>query len=567
MQRRYFPLHPIAGKRYDYPKQVLYAYVDASDDNVFLSAITLYGQDIIRHNTPEEFVDYIYRLDDKAWIITYSAENWDCILGHLSRPEARIILSANNKKLDIVYQSKRFSVVDIFAFYPDHLVSLCYKVGIHLDYTDIKSRLYAIFYLWNKLVVICKDNWNCYPSKTPGATALKLWQRYLKETIRARGVPNAKFTRYAIRPPALHWKPGYYKHAYLYDMNAAYPHVMRTLRYPVNFWSFQGTPPLEEERWIATVKIDYKCDSEFSPLSVQLYQDNNVSPTEVKDLTTTLTYIDVYTLRLKGELIIKEWIEGIKWRSEDEADLFSEWADDIERLSLASDENKVVLKIISRSLHSKFAQNKIYSDIEIIAEDLPEKEYNKLLRQGKVVDILELDDGAVAYKINRKHKIDFLPFERPEWEALTLAMGRFIMYSSMNDNVIYAHTDSIISTTPRDDLYLSDKFGAWKHKEEGAAYIAGLGIYAIANKIGRAGMRISKEEARKAIMSAVLQGEAEAMLLRGGKPKVKIRKINYPLARVIGSIAYVTRSPERAIPVVKRKRILFSGGLERCILK
>lgn len=573
MRKKFFRLFPCTSKKCRTKKNIKFIYVSADNDGNFTEAALYEAGEVEFFDTAVEVANYLTFLPDASWVITYNISSWSsCFEAFINTFDYIGGIGKDNQILDLKYNNQKITVIDLFQFYVMPLTEAVNKMtGLSIGFQE--AAIYAVFieHLWSTMVKIYKDKFNIFPSKTPGATAIKIFRRFMKKPISAAGLQTIKLTTAAIRPPALHWRPGVYDEAYLYDLNAAYPHVMRVLRYPQRLRLFCNHPP-KTNRWIATVQLSYKCHGQFSPLSIPLKDDIRINPTEVKNTIVTINYIDLQTMELLGEAKITKWIEGVYWSPEDEEDYFSEWAAAIEAASLESVQNKIVLKIVSRSLHSKFSQRHTYTQTEIFK--MEPKEIKKLVKTGKVADIYTLDSGEVAIKKITRKRAGFKPFERPDWESLTLSMARFLMYANIDQNTIYTHTDCIISTRPRDDLAIGVRFGEWKHKEAGAAYIAGLGLYVMGESQGSTGLKTTKRKARDAIREAAMGLDKTIKTLNypgflssniHGSTDFTVRLQPYPRAVVEGCRAWVTRSPTRLIPIIPQHRLITSGGRERCL--
>ncbi len=576
MKKVYYPMRPCKGKVYRKPKNVTYLYVEADKDNNFVAAAAADGADFLLHiERPSEATEYIASLPDKTWIVTYYIDNWASITNALINTFSHITgIGKNNYVLELTVEERGYTVIDAQQYL---MSSLAEAIE---DLTDYPYRedaqpvelVFMVSLIWSAIVDTLKREFFCYPSKTPGATALKIWRRFLTEDVFSRGRYTSMIGKAALRQPALHWTPGIYEQAYMYDISASYPSVMSNIRYPLFTKAFIGHPPPDGGRWIATVKINYKCTGKFAPLAITVDDGTNVSPVEIKDTRVTITYIDALTLEYTGTFEITEWIEGIYWMPEDERDLFGSWATAIEVASQDA-RTKKILKIVSRSLHSKFSQRAYYEHIEIARIDA-DKVFEMSKSSGKVLELYPLDNGDLAIKQSTRRRSGFKPFNRPDWEALTLAAARFRIYASIDENTIYVHTDSIISTKPRQDLPIGSSFGSWREKESGEAIIAGIGLYAIGSEVGKCGMRIDDWKAREAIARAVEENNqvVETIFhpnlfstMTAGKSRFTVSVQNYPHAIIKGARAWVTRSPTRLMLIKPTRRIISSGGLEKCL--
>lgn len=573
-KRKYYPLKPPKGDGYRKPKNVIALYVNSDVHGSFLDAAYTSGDNHGTFEDPSELARFLGSLPNNCWILTYNIDHWSSLFNSLINNFSRISgIGNDNHVTELEEGEEGWTIVDIFQFLASSLPDAVYNIlGIEAGYKTTSSAEWAayIWLIWAEVVRVF-EQFNCYPSKTPGASAMKIWMRFMPGPVFPAGKFIQKISRAAIKAAALHWTPGIYEDAYLYDLSASYPFVMRVLRFPTHQKIFTGHPP-RTSRWIATVKINYKCAGEFSPLSVKLPDGTHIHPTEVKDFRTSMTYIDALTLELTGDLEIIEWIEGVSWDPKNEVDLFGTWSSAIEEASRDPISNKI-LKIVSRALHSKFAPRRYYEHIEIRRMSTPELQ-REIKKRGRVLEIYPLDDGGMAAKLKTRKRIDFKPFNRPDWEALILAAGRFRIYTCIDADTVYTNTDCIISTKPRDDLPIGSAFGLWREKDSGPAFVLGPGVYAIGQEVGKSGMKISDDKARFAIQQAaegqsrILQTLCHPALfspISAGSQKFTVQAMNYPKARVEGLRAWVTRSPTRLIRLNSNRRTFTFGGQRKCL--
>jgi hypothetical protein len=571
-RKKYYPLIPPKGTKYRKPRNVLAIYINSDINGLFVDAAYTYGDEYGFFEDPTETTKFVGSLPDNCWIVTYNIDNWSSLFNSMLNqfPVIRGV-GRNAHVTELEDDDLGWSVIDAFQYFGCSLPDAVYKIlGIETDYKTTSSVEWAayIWLVWREVVRVL-ETFNIYPSKTPGATALKFWRRYQPVKVFPAGKRVQRLGRAAIRGGALHWKPGIYEDAGLYDLVASYPAIMKAVRFPMRQEGFSNRPP-PTNRWIATVKINYKCSGEFSPLSIHLPDGSKINPTEVKDHRTTITYIDAIIFEQTGEFEILQWVEGVYWSPSDEVDLFSKWSDDIEEAS-RDPVSKVILKIVSRALHSKFAQLPYYEEVSI--ERLTMRELDKHLKvPGRVQQVYPLENGELAGKLLTRKRADFRAYNRPDWEALILAAGRYKIYSAIDQNTIYVHTDCIISKVPREDLSIGPGFGQWKLKDHGPAFIAGLGVYVIGEEVGKSGMKVSSDKARGAIEEAaggkvkILQTLCHPSLfspVSAGPSHFTVQTLNYPKAVVKGQRAWVTRSPTRLHYLKPVRRFITKGGHKR----
>lgn len=527
--------------------------------NSFIRAHAIYNDNIYTIKTVQELTDFILMLPDKVWILTYNIKSFGGDIIHaLLNHFARLVgIGEDTTVLTLFdYDINQYEFIDAGSFFAAPLEKMSKLLNLpNYDSQDTRAAVISLMCVWDYFSkAIIEQYFFTYPSKYPGATGVKMLRSYIGNySISKRGKPLTRFLRSSIRAPALHWKPGIYPEAYHYDLNAAYVHAMRVLNFPTNLLTFSGKKP-PSEFWIASVIIDYETDRKFSPLSVQIKDDNNVNPTSVKNARVTLTYIDALVLSTVGTLTITEWVEGVFWYPDQQEPLFQKWADKIQEVSKISPFHKQALKIVSRSLHSKFSQNPNYQLVELI-----ESNYEtavRLARTGKVLDLIPLDNGKLAVKKKTNKRGQFNLVLRPDFDALIMAVTRLQIYSAIDENTVYVHTDGFISTQARLDISIGPDFGQWKLDNEGQAYIAGLGMYVLGSDFASTGINAHAMQLKTAIQNAARGidktiSTQEKTGLLSFNPETRtidftIRSIPYPKARIIGNVAYISRSPEQA---------------------
>lgn len=549
--KKYYSLKR-SGKQY---KPVEYAVVCvAFTDDWFITSYLIrngIGKEVMG---AVELVKEFRKLPDKSWVITYNSDFLPAIyksaLGLCKRIE-QIGDATNYAK--IKFATKEIYLVDIYNFFYMSLSKLCENVGYittgYVDYQPdfghseyVENRARAIKAVWDEYVDILKEQFNVFPSKSPGTTALKLYKSMLPVVLKPRSIRVRKLTVNSVKAGALHWQPGVYNHAWMYDINASYPYAMRMMM-PRYSQAFSGKQP-KTKYWIATVKLSYECIEKFSPLHIPATDDYHYSVNKATDLVTTINYIDYDIMRNMGDLKITEWIEGVYWNRWQTSPIFDAWSRRIEVLSEIP-EYKPLLKIISRALHSKFNQtNKpIIGVVRKISPKMVERTRN-------IVNLFELWDGGLGVIIQKSPRISFRAYDLPEYESLTLSRGRYLLYSMIDEDTVYADTDCIISVKERPDLNVGTRFGEWKVSDYGMCAIAGPRMYAFKDTVKASGIfSLDKDSLRHAIYKAA-EGEKAVMETEDGG-KFSIRQIKYPCVEVVGDDAYVTRSPTIKVGVLK----------------
>ena len=566
--KNYYPLFPLK-PGYKLPR-VLYLSSITQGDNIRLCLI----DDFQNHYfTPKELTNYLDSLDNNHWIITYYS---DFIPGLFPDLLKKFLVSSYGD-LNLVYlennRGRKHTLISLFYFFVKPLATIYSDIGLNTGYTKpiLESNKeiddYLFYNAWAFQIIyesfqnVFIELFDTTPAKSPGATSVKSWRRTLKKPIYPKGKQIQAFCFDSIHPPALHWKTGIYPDAYQYDINASYPAAMKG-PYPTRVTAFYGSP--KRDYFIARVNIDYTCDKQFSPLPVRLSSGKIIHPAKTKNLETILTHIDILTLSAHGVLTINKFIEGIEWGENDQEPIFRDFINTIEKYILEHPEYKNLLKVTTRALHSKFAQKADFTLYELRAV-----KPDFIAKNDNIRDIYPIDDETIAALIMTKPEPIFKPYIMPEYETLTLAMGRYMVYSGMDDNTIYIDTDGIISSRPRPDLPINDKFGAWKLQKTGPAFVIGPRQYSIGGIVKLSGIRLvdNYQLAREAVKDIAIDGKTQE-LTATEYPNIKsmantinrrlhtLSMQNYPYSEITGSQATVINSPESKHSIYKYPRRL-----------
>jgi len=552
MKRVFYPYFPRKPQNPRYPNVYFFEYVDGQGIVIGNGVTEVQGS---------ELIDVIKEGRSGAWFITYGFEFLGELMPHLIETFDKIsYIGTNSKMIYLEVGERRYYLIDLFQFFAKPLSEVTRALGIEGDVIYSKThdtskyvmtKALVIQEVWERYANLLHNAFGIYPSKSPGATALRTWATMAEHTIKPRGKRLTKFMRGGVSGGALHWRAGYYEEAYLYDINASYIQIMRETGYPLEVYPFRGGAP-EMSKWIATVKINYKSRYDFSPMAVRLYNQLIVHPQEAQETRVCLTHVDYALLSRFGEIELVEWVEGIEWN--EEAPLFQAWAKKIERLSV-SPANKLLLKITSRALHSKFAQRtNPYSEIiRVTGKEAAEA--------NRVMEFYPLEDGKLAIRVLRKPHQQFRAWLRPDWEAITLSLGRKALYEAMDTNTVYCDTDSLISTVRRNDLDVGACFGQWKLEQSGGCAIVGPRAYTIGDKIVLAGASLVDTRHAGASIVQVAQGG------EGSRLQTKVRDAftlqnhsivyyNYPYVETRGNLAYITQSPTREEVIIPIRRYI-----------
>lgn len=563
-----YPLAP-APARFKQPNTV-YLNVETDPGGVFLVAHGLTDDNPAQFDNPDKIGAWLRSLPINTWVITYHNDYIPALFPALIQ---RFKISAYGEYCDVLTlinsDNKKIYLISAFQFFSESLQSVCQKLSIGYEHItgqakqkDLfqysQDKVFLLSFVWSTFIQAVNKVFGVHPSKTPGATALKTWRSMLPRPLFVKGNTIRGLNYNAISAGAVHWQTGYYPMAYKYDINAAYPFVMSTLRFPFRLTAFCNRPP-SANRWIATVRINYKCNRQFSPLSIRLDDNSITHPDRVTGALITLTYIDYKVLSLCGEVDIIEWLEGVYWSNMDETDLFSPWVDRVASEIRDHPENKILLKIFTRALHSKFAQKPGAPMLEL-----------RLIDPGEILtlnlrDIYPLENGQLAAAIIDIKPPRFQPYIHPEFEALTQAGAKLLVYSTMDENTVYMDTDCIISTQPRPDLSIGPEFGQWKIEGYGKTWIAGPRMYAIETKVKSSGIRpVDYKELHRAIQHAAIGRTSELKAIEYtslidplGKNRLRsheIKPVKYPYVEIEGLKAMVTASPtvEKYVKTVRR---------------
>jgi hypothetical protein len=537
----YYPLRSTKGT-YREPGTV-YLSILCSDDYKFLMGAYVGAGDPVVTNNPGDIIKWFLTLDNKTWILTYDMDYIPAILEPLLDHYSISGYGEDTSLITLEGAQNTLYLIDGVMFFLEPL----FKITGRYNREDPGLKVLDIRETWENFRYYLKDLYGIHPSKTPGASALKSWRPIMPRAFKRQGNPITKFSSYGVTSGALHWKNGYYKDTYLYDINAAYPYAMAMNKYPVRTYVFHNREP--GPRFIAAVNLDYVSYTDFSPLAVRLHDGSIVHPSIAENTRAILTHYDRFILEQSGDLKINSWIEGLEWGPDDEDHIFLDWAAKLENYILTNPGSKIYLKVVSRALHSKFAQR---AGAPIVT--IKKTTAREVLQKDNVQDIYPLPNGDLAAKFITRKRPGFQAYIRPDWEILTLAYGRYLLYSRMDPDTVYMDTDCIISTKPRPDLDIGPNFGLWKLSKQGPCYIAGPRMYVIDNNPKASGIHAgSKEDLIIALkdatrgVSTILQSmEKKSLTFPVELERYRdhtITRVNYPFVTTIGSMAYVTRSP------------------------
>lgn len=509
----------------------------------------------------KDLIRAVKRLSDKSWIISYGVDYIGSVLYDTIGSFTRI--TAWGEKTNYIELKSRQGVwylIDIrifFAYgiekagkvlYNKDLVSPDPGSGLERIIAYIRDQADLIKRIWTDFKDLLKDRFNIYPSKSPGSTALKIFKTTIKNPLKTKSKRVKKGMSNSIHAGALHWSCGIYEKAFQYDINASYPFAMSLISFPRFSQIFANHPP-PSPFWIGTVRLSFTSHVKFSPLHIPAEDGGHYSVDRAENVITSLNYIDFQLLLQSGDLEIHEWLEGVYWEPRQAEPLFLDWKTKVETASLENKGNKTLLKIVSRALHSKFSQTR--EGQKFIIRKIQAK---RVPHTRNIIDLYPLADGKLAVKVMRRIRPTFRPYDFPEYESLTLSMGRLLVYSAADENTVYIDTDSIISTVERPDLNQGPEFGKWKVQESGPCAIAGPRMYAFESSVKSSGIYTPDREGLKnAIWEAAagksvrLQAiEGIGMLDLNGTQNTRshtIRTVKYPHVEVIGETAYITRSP------------------------
>lgn len=550
-KRIYYPYIPRKPKS---PRPIKPAFLDYVDG----SGMIFSGIDFYETNGGDDLALSIRNLPGLyfAYDLSFMAE----IMPSFIKTFTKISYVGSDSRLIVLEsEGKKYFISDMQQFFMKTLSSVCKTLGIKNDVIyrpgmdtrkHLVDRCLSMSFVWQRYTNLIINNFGVSPSKTPGATALKTWGAIEWQLIKPRGRSSIKFARGGINGGAIHWKPGHYNEAYQYDINASYIKQMTDHEFPIEVYPFRGKEPVSE-KWIATVKVNYKSFDNFSPLAVRIKKnDLLLHPQVARNTRVVINHVDYKTLVEHGELEIVEWVEGLQWF--EEFPIFRKWGNLVEKIS-SSPVNKLLLKITSRALHSKFAQksNPFSEIVQMTGKEAA--------RANGIREFYPLDEGLLAVKIQRKPVYSYRAWIRPDWEALILSHGRAALYRAMDKDTIYTDTDSIISTTPREDLPISDKFGDWKMENVGTCSIVGPRAYTIGDKVALAGASfLDHGLAQRSIeyTSRTKNRTSVPVIDNFVTQKHSIRWYNYPYTEVVGNLVLVTQSPTRQEERVQIKRFI-----------
>lgn len=577
-KRIFYPLTPIKGK-YKEPKTASLAVCLDYMDFVAAAGVNEYGN-LHLLPTKKHVATWINHLPPNAWIITFDVGQYIPALAETLIQDVGSISGIDKSTivLEIIKDDYKYYLVDLRIYYLTTLQNILsgldleqlprpgenYTLKDWQDYTKLKAL--RIYEAWTKTRDIVKEYFGIHISKTPGATGLRTYRTKMTDDIKKKGRGVTELTREAIYPGALHWRQGYYQKAFLYDINAAYPFVMGNYPYPKILTAFTGNPP--SSNWIATARLDYKTNRPFSPYCVKLPGGGMVRPEEVYNHTATLTHVDYMLLKLTGTVKIHEFIEGVYWKDNQQDYIFRQWYETIKKACEENPVNKFVLKVLSRALHSKFAQVPGMV-INQYMQVHPRQVRLYVAEPGvDVTQLIPMENGGLMICTQQRLDPTFKSYDRPDLEALTLSYARLYLYSVLDENTIYADTDGFISTTERTDLDIGAEFGQWKEVTRGEAYILGPRYYIVGNRVRASGINPANfVELKKALqlgaigeVSVIEALENHNIFSRIENPTGTrlhtIKAKNYPRALVDTRDIYITASPTIAKKLTLPRRLL-----------
>ncbi len=323
---------------------------------------------------------------------------------------------------------------------------------------------------WRFLERVCEGA-KCYPGSTPGATSLRIAQALSPYRLDSPGDRTLDFVSWAYAGGAQHGTPGEYSSAYLYDIHAAYPSVMK-LPLPFGEWRhYKSASALPDEGfYIARIKLDYQTTRPFSPLWLKDRDGQIYHPVESRDTSVILTGIDVETLRACGDLTVHSVRDVFVFKT---VPLLLRMQDYLASYLSSANHYRSALKVLRVAAYGRFARRDEQETYILKAIDDPKKAVatKHLLRlyPGMKFGLFEYVGPAYGMRL-------------PHIAAAITARVRSRIYRTMDDATIAIRTDSLLSTRKRDDLVFGESDGLWDAQDKGRAIVFGSSGFALNDK-------------------------------------------------------------------------------------
>jgi hypothetical protein len=251
---------------------------------------------------------------------------------------------------------------------------------------------------------------------------------------------------------------GTFKSAYKYDINSAYPSIMRDL---LN---------VENGEWKRVRKINENAEYGFYKALVNVnFEDNFI--------------LAPLPFRLKGDTIIYPNGEWIGFYSKDELELLDSYKILYGYEFYPSFVNKPFKKYVDT----------LYK-LKVESTDRIQRDLYKMMLNSIYGKFAQTSGGKTGFLFNSIYA------------CLITSKCRRILYNLKDDyNIISYATDSVITNSPINNIKIGEKLGEWKNEvKDKPAIVIQTGVYKIDNQIGERGLpqlwnNLKKSEKEKTI--------------------------------------------------------------------
>lgn len=294
---------------------------------------------------------------------------------------------------------------------------------------------------------------NMYRTGTIGKTAMSLFYKYAiidPENVEQYEFPylkNGGGIRYAQK--------GYEGDAYKYDINSFYPSIMASSK--VKMPICKGT--LTD---ITTEELKQKRYAQFGVYHAEIICDNDVKFTTSKDNMYSHYEIN-YAKKLALDIIVLG--QALIWSNDQTMTLhkiFDKYVKYLYRIKHKHEGLKTILNSLWGALCGKRGGDN--NEYIMKMEDVSECKLD-------IVSITPMDEKFEYCRVIAKSEIKFYKTGFARMKPFLLGWGRLTMHKTFEkigyDNVVWSHTDSVVSKIPLNKKHINQAYGLGKWKYEG----------------------------------------------------------------------------------------------------
>jgi DNA polymerase type B, organellar and viral len=332
-----------------------------------------------------------------------------------------------------------------------------------LKYVDIDCI--ALHQILIKFGNIIFDRWGIDIKTTPTLPALcfKIYRsRYMPEnTIPIiTGIPYRDIKQSYTGGSTDMYIP-YGENIWCYDVNSLYPTSMKQFKYPVGkFISFQNLnkstfseiETLLNRKLFGFIEVEVNCPKNIEHPLLQIRREVN---NNLRTFSPSGTFTGwFHTEELKEAMKLGYEISIISGYLFEEADIFSDYIDDLYSIKMEADKNKdkmwrLISKNLMNSLYGRFGMNQYLNNNVIIDKD--DLQLENLFDKVEIDDVIELDDKLLiqylpknfaSYSYQENLELDISIVIASSVTAYSrLIMGKY--KNKPNYNLYYTDTDSL----------------------------------------------------------------------------------------------------------------------------